>query len=45
MKRYGKKLQLEKLARHKSASQYIHNVGKDNADAHMTGQIIQYIPF
>jgi len=31
---------LEKLAPHAPVSQYRHNVGEDNADAHMTRQIM-----
>jgi len=31
---------LEKLAPHEPASQYRHNVGEDNADAHMKRQIM-----
>ncbi len=31
---------LEKLAPHEPVSQYLHNVGEDNADAHMKRQIM-----
>jgi len=31
---------LERLAPHEPASQYLHNVGEDNADAHMKRQIM-----
>jgi len=34
------KLWLEKLAPHEPVSQYRHNVGEDNADAHMKRQIM-----
>jgi thiamine phosphate synthase YjbQ (UPF0047 family) len=32
---------LEKLAPHEPVSQYRHNVGEDNADAHMKRQIVR----
>jgi secondary thiamine-phosphate synthase enzyme len=34
------KLWLEKLAPHEPVSQYRHNIGEDNADAHMKRQIM-----
>jgi len=34
------KLWLEKLAPHEPVSQYRHNVGEDNADAHMKRQVM-----